>query len=139
PASHRWIYREHVALTGELPGMLDVVNLIKNSQSTGLEHRHVPASVVLEMGYDDYSPYTQQTPSRLESLRYPSRELAEAASRHALRYVREAYPDYKGHWTFRTESSELSSGEAHTVEAIESLVDEMMEYYLDNEKSREGS
>lgn len=124
-----------VRSVAELSGMLDGVDLIGKSQFNKLDARHLPTSAVLEMGYDDYSPCTQETPSRIESLRYPNRELAEAASWHALQYVSEMYPDYGNHWTFRTELCELSSGEVDAVEAVESLIDEMMEHYLDDEPS----
>lgn len=128
-----------VPSVSSLPSMLMGVDLIKKSQFDGLEPCHTPASVILEMGYDDYSPYDQSTPSRIESLLYPNRELAEAAAQHALRYINEKYSNYRSFWTTRIEVSEINSGQAVTAEAVEVLIDEMMENYLDDKEDEEAS
>lgn len=53
----------------------------------------------LEMGYADYSPGDQSTPSMIESVGYATEELCREAHELTYSWIRGRYPDHGSYWS----------------------------------------
>ena len=86
----------------------------------------VPCRVVLEMAYDDYSPLSQGTPSRVESVMCASDDEARAVAERLQEHVDQRYQEHSDLWFIYRETSPSTAEPAAAVK----LIDEMMEHYL---------
>jgi hypothetical protein len=89
----------------------------------------VPCKAVLEMAYDDFSPDSQGTPSRIESVLCASDDEAEAVADKVQKYIDQRYPEQADLWFVYADTSHTTRNPATATK----LVDEMMEHYLSDD------
>jgi hypothetical protein len=87
---------------------------------------NVPTQVVLQMAYDDYSPLSQGTPCRVESVLCASDDKAETLANKLREYVDRRYPEHADLWSVYPDTSHTTCNPATAAR----LVDKMMGHYL---------
>lgn len=116
-----------IGTLNDLAGNMLSLDLRSKHELDRVEIEYHPSQLNIEVAYDDYSPGDQNTPSRIETLIYPSQAAAEEAQR-ALENYSTWEPKYKELITvYTTDHSNFQSAQSpdDAVEVLENMLEEM--------------